>query len=262
MWCICGIYVHLLLNVCVCSCMSGTAVFVHGCSKCCHNMSFPQPGTFRASLSNLVLRGQFLPLFLTRKATDYLSLQLTCWSSDMLPCAPDTVYTVLSWIRSISCGSGRNLLAALSSGLTDPACHAIHLITANLPEHPEAVLTALPALAAGRPVNIFYLQASLHSDQNVKYYLQCLARATRGRCYVLPVGLNGELGEVGLNLLYQTGLEKAAAGSRYQILGSSLAREVKNCNLKSYQQEKPPTFISECSKGPNKEIVLHNMSTV
>lgn len=115
----------------------------------------------------------------------------------MLPCAPDTVYMALSWIHSISCSPGRDLLAALSVALTDPACDAIHLLCTDLSDHPEAVLTALPALAAVRPVNIFYLQDSGHQlDRNTVDYLQRLTQTTRGSCYVIPVGLNGVLEKV------------------------------------------------------------------
>ncbi|KAM3609222.1 uncharacterized protein V6R79_011290 [Siganus canaliculatus] len=120
--------------------------------------------------------------------------RLTCWSDHMCPCAPDTVYMSLSWIHSISYSPGRDLLAALSVAFTDPACHAVHLICTDLPDHPEAVLAALPALAAGRPLHIFYLQDSERQlDGNARHYLQCQAQATRGSCYVIPLGLNGTL---------------------------------------------------------------------
>ncbi|XP_037622473.1 uncharacterized protein C11orf16 homolog [Sebastes umbrosus] len=123
--------------------------------------------------------------------------KLACWSHHMLPCAPDTVYMALSWIHSISCSPGRDLLAALSVALTDPACHAIHLLCTDLPDQPEAVLAALPALAGGRPVNVFYLQDSGGQlDSNTRDYLQCLTHATRGSCYVIPVGLDGVLKKV------------------------------------------------------------------
>lgn len=115
----------------------------------------------------------------------------------MLPCAPDTVYTALSWIHSISCSPGRDLLAALSLALADPACHAVHLLTVDLPDQQEAVLRALPALAAGRPVNVLYLQDSGGQlDGNTRDYLQCLTQATRGSCYVITDILNGKLGKV------------------------------------------------------------------
>lgn len=115
----------------------------------------------------------------------------------MLACAPDTVYSVLSWIHSIGCSPGRDLLAALTTALSDQACHAVHLLCIGLPEQPEAVLRALPTLAAGRPVNVFYLQDSLgHLDTNDRLYLHCLTQATRGSCYVFTFGLNGKLEKV------------------------------------------------------------------
>lgn len=115
----------------------------------------------------------------------------------MLPCTPDTVYTTLSWIHSISCSPGKDLLAALSMALTDPTCQAVHLLTTDLLDQPEAVLRALPALAARRPVNVFYLQDSDGQlDSNTRDYLQCLTHATRGSCYMISVNLNGALEKV------------------------------------------------------------------
>ncbi|KAK2842665.1 hypothetical protein Q5P01_012865 [Channa striata] len=123
--------------------------------------------------------------------------KVNCWSHHMLPCLPDTVYSALSWIHSISCSPGRDLLAALSLALTDQACHTVHLLCTGLPDHPEAVLRALPALAAGRPVNVLYLQDSWRQlDTSTRDYLQCLTRTTRGSCYVIPVDLNGNLEKV------------------------------------------------------------------
>ncbi|XP_062245936.1 uncharacterized protein C11orf16 homolog isoform X1 [Platichthys flesus] len=115
----------------------------------------------------------------------------------MLPCAPDTVYTALSWIHSIRCGPGRGLLAALSLALSDPTCHAVHLLATDLPDQLEAVLSALPVLAAKRPVNTFYLQESYAQlDGDTRHYLQCLTQATGGSCYVIIDGSDGKLGKV------------------------------------------------------------------
>ncbi|XP_035809510.2 uncharacterized protein C11orf16 homolog [Amphiprion ocellaris] len=125
------------------------------------------------------------------------SSKVHCWSHHMLPCAPDTVYTALSWIHSISCSPGRDLLAVLTVALADPLCQTVHLLCSDLPEQPEALLRVLPALAAGRPVNIFYLQDSGRQlDRNTRDYLQGLTRTTRGSCYLIPFTLNGVLDKV------------------------------------------------------------------
>ncbi|CAI5665637.1 unnamed protein product [Oreochromis niloticus] len=125
------------------------------------------------------------------------SSKVTCWSGHMCSCAPDTVYTALSWIHSISCSSGRDLLSALSIALTDPACHAVHLLFTGFPDQPEAVLRALPALAVGRPVNVFYLQDLGNKlDRNTRDYLQSFTQTTRGSCYLIPFDLNGALEKV------------------------------------------------------------------
>lgn len=131
--------------------------------------------------------------------------QVSCWSHHMLLCAPDTVYLALSWIHAIRCSPGdADLLATLSVVFSDRGCHAVHLLCTDLSDHPEAVLTALPALAAGRPVNIFYLQVSHQTDRGrTADYLQRLTLATGGRCYAIPVCFHGEPKEVCLS--YQHG---------------------------------------------------------
>ncbi|KAK2880466.1 uncharacterized protein C11orf16 homolog [Channa argus] len=123
--------------------------------------------------------------------------KVNCWSHHMLPCVSDTAYSALSWIHSISCSPGRDLLAALSMALTDQACHTVHLLCAGLPDQPEALLRALPALAVGRPVNVFYLKESWRQlDSDTRNYLQCLTQTTRGSCYLITVDLNGKLEKV------------------------------------------------------------------
>lgn len=135
-------------------------------------------------------------------------LQVRCWSRHMLLCAPDTVYLALSWIHAIRCSPGdAHLLATLSVVFSDGGCHAVHLLCAELRERPEAVLTAVPALAAGRPVNVFYLQgpSSAQDGGSTADYLRRLSLATGGRCHALPVGLNGELKEVCVSYTHTAG---------------------------------------------------------
>ncbi|CAB1323532.1 unnamed protein product, partial [Coregonus sp. 'balchen'] len=117
---------------------------------------------------------------------------VTRWSEHMVPCAPDTVYEALSWIHSLSSSPGRDLLAALSTAFSDPACHAVHLVTTDLPDHPEELLRALPTMAGKRPVHVFHLSLSNPSsssslDGRTQDFMQCLTHATRGSCYVIPL---------------------------------------------------------------------------
>ncbi|XP_071271605.1 uncharacterized protein C11orf16 homolog [Salvelinus alpinus] len=129
------------------------------------------------------------------------SYKVTRWSEHMVPCAPDTVYEALSWIHSLSSSPGRDLLAALSTAFSDPACHAVHLVTTGLPDHPEEILRALSTMAGERPVHVFHLSLSNPSsssslDGRTQDFMQCLTHATRGNCYVLPVGMDGEVEQV------------------------------------------------------------------
>ncbi|CAL8263823.1 unnamed protein product [Merluccius merluccius] len=135
--------------------------------------------TFRESLFNIMA----------------FSHQLNRWSQSMVPCTPNTVYKALSWVHSLTCGPGRDLLAALSTALMDPDCHTVHLVTTGLPCHTDAVLRALPTVAGGRTVNVFYLldHSSASFNSEAQDFLQCLALATGGSCYLIPVGFNGAL---------------------------------------------------------------------
>ncbi|KAE8296748.1 hypothetical protein D5F01_LYC05510 [Larimichthys crocea] len=205
------------------------------------------------------------------------SAKLTCWSHHMLPCAPDTVYMALSWIHSISCSPGRDLLAALSMALTDPSCHAVHMLFTGLPDHPEATLTALPALAAGRPVDIFYLlDSGGQLDNSTRDYLQCLAQATKGSCYVIPVSLNGVLGKViPVCLANQTSLSplKCCCPSTSVLIPHTVSSPLLRCSLGNPlrpvtscipgQTLQSPEFFTGCRVLARREVDgLYYMGTV
>lgn len=135
-----------------------------------------------------------------------MCLQPSCCSPHMLPCAPDTVFSALSWIQSLGCSPGRDLLSALSLALSDPSCQAVHLLCTLLPQHPRAVLAALPALAAGRPLHLFHLQDSGGQlDRSGRDYLERLVRTTGGSCWAITVK-SGELGQVELSCCTLTSL--------------------------------------------------------
>ncbi|KAJ7998159.1 hypothetical protein DPEC_G00219700 [Dallia pectoralis] len=129
------------------------------------------------------------------------SYKVTRWSERMVPCAPDTVYEALSWIHSLSSSPGRDLLAALSTAFSDPDCHAVHLVTTGVPDHPEELLRVLPTVAGARPVHVFQLSlsepgSSSSLDAETQDFLQCLTHTTRGSCSVLPTGMDGAIEQV------------------------------------------------------------------
>ncbi|MEQ2212253.1 hypothetical protein XENOCAPTIV_028167 [Xenoophorus captivus] len=107
-------------------------------------------------------------------------MAVQCWSQDMLSCLPHTIFTAVPWVHSISCSSGNNVLPALKAALT------VNLLSTDLPEQPELVLGSLPALAACRPINVFYLQGSCSElEGSTRDYLLCLSYTTRGSCYLI-----------------------------------------------------------------------------
>uniref|UniRef100_A0A096LUA3 DUF4537 domain-containing protein n=1 Tax=Poecilia formosa TaxID=48698 RepID=A0A096LUA3_POEFO len=120
-----------------------------------------------------------------------------CWSLHMLPCLPNTVFTAFPWVHSVSCSLGRHLLAALKAALSDPACHAVHLLCTDLLEQPGLLLRFLSALETCRPINVFYLQGpSSGLERSARDYLLCLSQATRGSCYLIMFDLEGNLEKV------------------------------------------------------------------
>ncbi|KAJ3596527.1 hypothetical protein NHX12_002933 [Muraenolepis orangiensis] len=127
-------------------------------------------GVKRLLIQTLLARSSFRESLFNIMA---FSHQLNRWSQNMRPCVPHTVYEALSWIHSLTCGPGRELLSALSTALRDPDCHAVHLVTTGLPCHTDALLRVLPAVAGPRTVNVFYLLD--HS----RFFPDCRALARR-----------------------------------------------------------------------------------
>ncbi|XP_054633843.1 uncharacterized protein C11orf16 homolog isoform X2 [Dunckerocampus dactyliophorus] len=112
----------------------------------------------------------------------------------MRPCTAHSVYTALSWIRSITCGPGKDFLSALTLALADPSCQVVQLLSTSLPDQAAAALRVLPDLVAGRPVNMFYLlDEGRQLDVHTRNYLHGLTCATGGSCYVIPVNHCGDL---------------------------------------------------------------------
>uniref|UniRef100_A0A096LRH1 DUF4537 domain-containing protein n=1 Tax=Poecilia formosa TaxID=48698 RepID=A0A096LRH1_POEFO len=149
-----------------------------------------------------------------------------CWSLHMLPCLPNTVFTAFPWVHSVSCSLGRHLLAALKAALSDPACHAVHLLCTDLLEQPGLLLRFLSALETCRPINVFYLQGpSSGLERSARDYLLCLSQATRGSCYLIMFDLEGNLEKVGQpsTPASQTKCSHSASTIKYQPTSPALS---------------------------------------
>lgn len=110
-------------------------------------------------------------------------------SEHMIPCAPDTVYQTLSWIHTLSTSPGNDLLTALITAFSDPACQSVCLLTNSLPDNPEKCLNAVSAFTA-RPVHTFYISEKQDLDRDILDFLKCLTSATKGSCYKLSLNSN------------------------------------------------------------------------
>eukprot|EP00062_Callorhinchus_milii_P003675 gi/632941768/ref/XP_007886043.1/ PREDICTED: achaete-scute homolog 3 [Callorhinchus milii] len=49
------------------------------------------------------------------------------WCDRMVTCSPQSLYSAIQWIQSLTCSLGRDLLSALMNAFDDPGCHAIFL---------------------------------------------------------------------------------------------------------------------------------------
>ncbi|KAF7699014.1 uncharacterized protein C11orf16 homolog [Silurus meridionalis] len=124
-----------------------------------------------------------------------ISYKITSLSEHMIPCAPDTVYQALSWIHTLRTSPGNDLLTALITAFSDPACQSVHLVTNSLPDNPEQCLNALSAITA-RPVHTFYISEKPDLDRNILDFLKCLTSATKGSCYRLSLNSNDSAEQV------------------------------------------------------------------
>lgn len=113
----------------------------------------------------------------------------------MIPCAPDTVYQALSWIHTLRTSPGNDLITALITAFSDPACQSVHLVTNSLPDKPERCLNALSAFTA-RPVHIFHITEKQDLDRDILDFLKCLTSATKGSCYRLSLDSNAPAEQV------------------------------------------------------------------
>ncbi|XP_066541383.1 uncharacterized protein C11orf16 homolog [Hoplias malabaricus] len=127
------------------------------------------------------------------------SYKVTPWSDHMIPCAPDMVYEALGWIHSLRTSPGNDLLMALTTAFSDPACQCVHIMTNSLPDNLQMCLNALSTRGT-RPVHTFYIGEQQALDTDTLDFLKCLTSATRGSCYRLYLNSNGTAEQV--TLLY------------------------------------------------------------
>ncbi|KAG9273136.1 hypothetical protein AMEX_G12235 [Astyanax mexicanus] len=125
------------------------------------------------------------------------SYKVTPWSDHMVPCAPDTVYEALGWIHTLTTSPGKDLLTALTTAFSDPACQSVHLVTNSLPDNPENCLSALSTCGT-RPVHTFHIAEKQALDSDTLDFLKCLTSATRGSCYRLNLNSGSTAEQVAL----------------------------------------------------------------
>lgn len=125
------------------------------------------------------------------------SYKITSLSEHMIPCAPDTVYQALSWIHSLRTSPGNDLLTALITAFSDPACQSVHLVTNSLPDNLENCLNSLSTFTA-RPVHTFHVSEKQDLDRDVLDFLKCLTSATKGSCYRLSLNSNAPAEQLAL----------------------------------------------------------------
>lgn len=123
----------------------------------------------------------------------------------MIPCAPDTVYQALGWIHTLRTSPGNDLLTALITAFSDPACQSVHVVTNSLPDNPEKCLNAVSTFTA-RPVHTFYISEKQDLDRDILDFLKCLASATKGSCYSLSLNSNAVAEQVNPSISGRVGM--------------------------------------------------------
>ncbi|KAL7871179.1 hypothetical protein SRHO_G00086760 [Serrasalmus rhombeus] len=151
------------------------------------------------SVKNLIIQTLLAKASLRNSLFNIISFsyKVTPWSNHMIPCAPDTVYEALSWIHTLRTSPGDDLLTALTTAFSDPACQSVHLVTSSLPDNPETCLSGLSSCGT-RPVHTFYIAETQALDSDTLDFLKCLNSATRGRCYKLSLNTDSTAEQVTL----------------------------------------------------------------
>ncbi|KAG7473727.1 hypothetical protein MATL_G00098940 [Megalops atlanticus] len=163
------------------------------------------------------------------------SCKVMKWHDHMVTCGPETVYEAISWIHTLCCTPGRDLLHALTAAFNDPVCQAVHLVTNDLPDDLEGLLQFLPGVAKERPVHVFYLSDNCCPDSRTQKLLQCLTHSTRGSCHMLSLTATGAVKQVHpLYMIDSRTVLPVWSDVKYCSAGATLSRPVSCVPCLSY----------------------------
>ncbi|XP_072322582.1 uncharacterized protein C11orf16 homolog isoform X3 [Scyliorhinus torazame] len=124
------------------------------------------------------------------------SNKITKWCDRLVTCSPQTVYSAIQWIQSLTCTLGRNLLGALTAAFHDPVCQAIYLVTNSLIDNElKDIFYAIPYISHGRPVHTLYL-SSKWIDSESREFLQRIGGLTQGSAYLIRLNTSGDIKQV------------------------------------------------------------------
>ncbi|XP_055505946.1 uncharacterized protein C11orf16 homolog [Leucoraja erinacea] len=124
------------------------------------------------------------------------SNKVTKWCDHVVTCTPQTVFSAVQWLQSLTCTLGRDLLSALTAAFDDPMCQAIYLVTTGLPDNNlKDIFHVLPHLSHGRPLHTFYL-TDKWIDSECREFLQRISMLTQGSAHLIRLSHCGAIKQV------------------------------------------------------------------
>lgn len=120
------------------------------------------------------------------------STEVYPWATSMVLWNKATVNSSLDWIKDLETKTGTNTLDALLTAFADEKCHAISLVTDDLPDQdPFTVLNQISLVANGRPVHCVYILNGREEDRSTTEFLQNIASITKGSMKIVTCDRQG-----------------------------------------------------------------------
>jgi hypothetical protein len=120
------------------------------------------------------------------------STEVYPWATSSVLWNKATVNSCVDWIKDLETKTGTNTLDAILTAFADEKCHAVCLVTDDIPDQePYMVLNQVSLVANGRPVHCVYVLNGREEDRTTTEFLQNMAQITQGSLKIVECDRKG-----------------------------------------------------------------------